>query len=542
MNAYHRRLGWLLLPAFLAGHPAYGQIDPTDPLEERRQEERQRQLESDAPVISIAPGERRAPLTPETPCFEIETISVVGSTLLDETTLRATLGPFAGACLGMEGVNAVIHDLGQAFIDAGFVTTRAYVPEQDVTDGTLDVMVVEGVIEDLSLVRAGRNRPFTAFRLVPAREGDVLQVDALETALKRLSRLRSSNLDIGIEPGDETGGSVVRIVDDAEDAFRLNVGYGAGGAVSATLETDDMLRLYEDFALILDGTETSNSIATRLGVPIRSSTIRLSGSYSEQSTALTDFALLLDRTKRLAADFDMPVVEADSADLSITAGLDWTQTRRFVNDAELTPQRLTSATFGVSGSYRGDGYAFGGALTAHQGLEAFGAADTEDQPSDAPSVTYRLAEGSLTHLRNLGPLRLVNTVRGQYTEDILYSSRRFSLGGASAVRGVPGGFASGDRGIALQNTLEWRIDGPGPAFPLLGTLAEDVTASLLADAGTVEDLASDRFTSAASVGIGLTVGGSRLSVDLSYDVPFSLDGRSMPDDDAFEFKVTYKLL
>lgn len=110
-----------------------------------------------APVARLDAGARTAlgPFPVETPCFTIRQIAVEGTLDRKLRWVPGHLARFRGRCAGQAGLSYILASLQSAFLDRGLVTTRAGLPEQDLTTGVLRVTVVPGVVTEL---RGGSNR------------------------------------------------------------------------------------------------------------------------------------------------------------------------------------------------------------------------------------------------------------------------------------------------------------------------------------------------------------------------------------------------
>ncbi|WP_181280409.1 ShlB/FhaC/HecB family hemolysin secretion/activation protein, partial [Pseudomonas aeruginosa] len=82
-------------------------------------------------------------------CFEIRRIELEGAGHLGESARRQLLAPYQGRCLGVGQLNALLKAVTDHYLDRGYVTTRAYLPQQDLASGTLRIIVVEGRLEGL---------------------------------------------------------------------------------------------------------------------------------------------------------------------------------------------------------------------------------------------------------------------------------------------------------------------------------------------------------------------------------------------------------
>jgi len=117
--------------------------------EQRRQMLEQEHLEK---MRQAPEGEdMRLPAAPEAEpgaaAFEATSIEVSGITLLSKTEIDALTAPYIGRKLTLADVNNLIRDITNAYIEKGYVTTRAAVPPQDFSSGKLVIIVIEGKVE-----------------------------------------------------------------------------------------------------------------------------------------------------------------------------------------------------------------------------------------------------------------------------------------------------------------------------------------------------------------------------------------------------------
>ena len=93
----------------------------------------------------VAPGVDLLTVSDGGPCFELSEISISG---WEEVGPRPDAADrLIGSCSSAIDIGAVLNDINLGYQDAGFITTRAYLPAQDVSDGDLEIVVIAGVIE-----------------------------------------------------------------------------------------------------------------------------------------------------------------------------------------------------------------------------------------------------------------------------------------------------------------------------------------------------------------------------------------------------------
>ncbi|WP_336510337.1 POTRA domain-containing protein, partial [Agrobacterium tumefaciens] len=174
---------------FLSSGLSYAQSPAEDFSRRQEQQEQLQRLEdlkqvTPDSVISRADRAPRGDATSTGPCFDISRVEIEGATRLSAATLGTLTRPFNDRCVGVADITTLLKAITDLYLDKGFVTSRAYVPPQDIA-GTrlLRLVVVEGTISDIYLNGhpVARNGAFaTAF---PGVKGEVANIRDIEQGL-----------------------------------------------------------------------------------------------------------------------------------------------------------------------------------------------------------------------------------------------------------------------------------------------------------------------------------------------------------------------
>ncbi len=188
--------------------------------QERLLQEQQKRLEE----LQQLPGKgvEAAPPSPveEGRCFEIRRIDLEGAEHLNAEVRQQLLEPYADRCLGVAQLNELLKVITDYYLDRGFVTSRAYLPQQDLSDGQLDVIVVEGKLEGLDSSSIASERELAmAF---PGETGQLLNLRELEQLVDQLNRLPSRPAQLELLPGEQVGGSRVALNGERSKPWRVS--------------------------------------------------------------------------------------------------------------------------------------------------------------------------------------------------------------------------------------------------------------------------------------------------------------------------------
>ncbi|NTJ05412.1 ShlB/FhaC/HecB family hemolysin secretion/activation protein, partial [Agrobacterium rhizogenes] len=144
-----------LLAVIFAISPAAAQTPNDDFARRQAQEAEQQRLETlgrmtpkpaqtEAQQPAASGGQKAGP------CFAITHVEVEGVKQFSATAIDTVTAPYANRCVGVGEINSLLRDLTHLYLNKGFVTSRVYVPAQDIA-GTkvLRLVAVEGTLSDI---------------------------------------------------------------------------------------------------------------------------------------------------------------------------------------------------------------------------------------------------------------------------------------------------------------------------------------------------------------------------------------------------------
>lgn len=491
----------LLLPAVLAAWlfpalaSAAGPAVPFDlparaaqPYEQRlrEQEARQRQqLLTPPPAVKSAPAEGESP-HPGGPCVTVRSIRVEGARLLSEALARKLVSPYEGQCLSLDGINAVLQKLTNAYVERGHITSRAVLGPQDLSQGVLTIKIIEGRVESIGPDAASTMQPRQFLSIFPGVKGSVLQLRDIEQGLDQLNRLPSNNAAMRIEPGAQAGSSRVLINNVQGRTWRLSAGVDNLGQESTGLtqyalgfEKDNFLGCNDQIALYWTGSMPrmagqfgnpwegySDSFSGLFSIPF--GYWLLSGSVSRFNYTTQIYGLNQAYTSsgtttaaRLALD---RVIWRDAAGkLSLGGFIQYRDVVNRFEDVRLNASSYRLTTAGLTASHVRR--LWGGVLTlqAEQiwGLPALSWSVPGPVASATPHTRFSKTTGTLGWQRpfNVGEQQWSWSLSayGQTSEQTMYGSERLYLGSSYTVRGFKETPVGGDCGGYVRNELAWTV-------------------------------------------------------------------------------------
>lgn len=464
--------------------------------ERRREQERLRKLKELQPP---EPEEKPEPKPEQESerCFQIERITVDGVSVLSDSKIAALTSVYIGRCMKVADIEALLQQLNDAFRDAGYVTTRAYVPQQDLNEGTLLVNVLEGRIESLTLGDNGLREQLQLLFAFPTGEEDILNLRDVEQGLDQMNRLTSNNAKMQIQPGKEAGTSVVAVSNETGRRMRVELGRDNAGTQSTgklrnvgAVYMDDILGVNDGWSLSFSKNarghnleRMSRSVSGVVSVPFGYSTLTYSGSYYEYASVVEgssqDFLTSgLSTSNKLELSH---VLHRDQdSKTRLDMGLTRKKSRNFLEDVQLetSSRNLTIGHLALAHSTRLFDGVFSAEIQHQRGLKALHAKeDSNSQDTADPKAQFRKWLLDVSYARSFKVaeenITWNSTTSWQYAQDTLFGTERIGVGGQYSVRGFREDTLSGDTGGYWRNEIAWKSapdDWSGPLMPVIGRL------------------------------------------------------------------------
>ena len=413
-------------------------------------------------------------------CRSIRVVNISSAPNLSAAMRQRITDEFTGRCLNVADIERILGEITKFYIDRGFITTRAYLPQQDLSSGQLEILVIEGVIEKI-VINDGDANSVSIGNVFPQREGGLLNLRDLEQGIDQINRLPSNNAKLDIQPGNATGGSVVVINNQPARALRASINTDNQGSVSTgatqtaiTLMADNLLGINESLSLThresvpgQAGRRFSASDSINLSIPFGYSTVSLGTNrsvYFSPITLASGLELITSgSSKSDNIRFDRVVYRDQSTRASVSSTLTGKDSKNFLGSffLDVSSRKLTvldldaSLTTGFLGGVLSLDLGVARGLTAMSALR-----DSPGLTDTAPRAQFSKLKAGFNYakpFRVLGKdISFSSQLTGQKANNVLYGSEQISIGGLYSVRGYVKNSLSGDDGYYWRNEVSVR--------------------------------------------------------------------------------------
>ncbi len=434
----------------------------------------QQQREKPVPGRADAPGQRADALPADSSSAFRARIRSVRFSGADGTLPPAELQAAVADVLGQELTHGQLQALAARVTallqQRGWPLARAYLPRQDLTEGTLEIAVLQGRLEGGSQrVQFANNSSVPTARLQAIADAALpaatLRTEDLERALLLMNDLAGITARARLERGSEPGSS------------RLVVSAEPGPQLRTQLSLDNFLNRYTGSVRANARVSWANpgqvGDALGLGLSLSEGNRGLNASYSRPLTPAGLRLNLAASTLHYEIGRDLQPLDLNGHARAITAGLSYPLQRTraasvwLAADAEQRGlrddsavgnlrdrrvQRLQISLYGNGWDAWGQGGGTDWSLAAVAGrVNLDGNADDAalDQRTAGSQGSYGKLTAQLGRVQTLsrqGDWSLYGGLSAQLAGSNLDSSEKFVLGGPTGVRAHAVGEASGDAG------------------------------------------------------------------------------------------------
>ena len=485
--------------------------------------------------------------------FTVSGFRIEGNTVFSEAELTDLLTGYVNHPLTFAQLLETRSLITQKYVDAGYVTSGAYIPPQTLTDGVVIIRVVEGQLQTVNVQVTGKLNPdYVRDRLMTAGQG-VLKVPQLLEALQllQLSPL-VEQISAELTASPDVGQSILNVSVVTARSFypKALLDNGRNPLVGSfrrggELEERNLTGNGDSLVVLYRNTDGSNEIDTRYRLPLTPSNTTLSLGYRNLTGKVIEPPFneldLRSYYEKYEVTIRQPLWQTPYQELAISLGFDQQNSLTTLlgenfptRGADLDGQmRLASLRFVQEGFTRNDTQVWAGRSELALGINAFGTTTPYDAAYNpqAPNPNYLLWRGQGQWVQFLAPdTLLVGQLQGQWANSPLPSLEQFTLGGLGSVVGYRQNTLLTDNGLFVA--LEVHL-------PLYRIPEEKAVLQLVPfvnfGTGWNTNTPNPEVNTLASIGLGLLWQYSdRLSARIDWGkrlgkVPY-LEGSSWQDD------------
>lgn len=494
--------------------------------EQKRQKVRSKEMEQNVfferPKVNTVAVSK----TPQD-CLAIKKINLLDSKLIELRTKNRIIAKYSKKCMSANTINQLINDIGNYYLENGYITSRAFIKEQDLNDGTLDITVIEGKIDNVLIKPSKNQRNITRFAF-PHAKGQYLNLRDIEMGIEQISRLKSQDAKSKLLPSKDVGNTDLIVEIQRTKPLHLGLtidNQGSEGTgkylVNSNIVWDNPFGMNDKFTVGLNGTnkqETEkgsrgNSIAYQ--APYGYSLFDLSYSvfnYKQPILGLNESFISSGKSSNYKASIDRVIHRNKNSKTKLNFAVGHKTSENYISDVliDTSSRKLTIGSLSLGHTKLFNKGSFNSNISLFRGLKWFGA--ETDLGGGAPQAQFTKYALNIDYSKQLSqfkkPINVNSSAHIQYSNNRLYGTEQISIGGLYTVRGYENNGLAGNTGWYWRNELS-------STYPIK-KVATQITPYIAYDIGRInKNDPNGRGDTLTGGALGLRLQGKYFNADFS---------------------------
>ena len=394
----------------------------------------------------------------------VENIEVTPSEILTVYEIENIIDDYTKINIKPEQLQEIVNKINRLYLKKGFVTARAYIPEQTIENGIIKIELVEGKVGNISIT----DNKWTKTKYIEDRlglnKGDIFNIQQYEQDLMIFNRYNDTvELTTTLTPGQsELGTTDIEVQTHEKLPFhvtalmdnsgRSTIGKYRGGLI---LQDDSLLGYRDKLTVGAYANRYSVTPFADYNIPVNKKDGRIGASFSSSNSKIGhgsyEMFNIRSRSLNYSLYYTQPIYRKPWTELSSTTSISYQKAATSFDRHDLYRDNITSARTGLNFRYdttRGIWY-------LNQSVSyAFPILDSDSN--------YLKVDGGILRLHDFGH-GFIGTVRGNYqfipNKRVVPYVDQFMAGGAATVRGYSEGLLIGRDGYLISTELQFPI-GP----------------------------------------------------------------------------------
>jgi hemolysin activation/secretion protein len=459
----------------------------------------------------------------------VRQINFAGNTAIKGDELREVSAAYENRTLTSEELGELCHKLTSLYVEKGYINSGAVIPDQKVVDGVITIQIIEGKLSNIEIagnkwLRSSYIRNRIALAASVPFNINQLQEELLILQEDPLLRRISAQLLPGIKPGD----AILKVMVDEETPYQIGLQISNNRSPSIGALHGEIFAVHRNisgwgdsmgvrYGRNTDGLEDGgDEVSLSYNLPLNAfdTTLRAYYDYSNSRVIEEPFDQIDIKSKleTVGVSISQPILKTLSNEVRLTLAAEKRRSESFLlgqpfsfsEGVENGVSNVTALRFAQEWLYRSPHQVLALRSNISWGIDALGAT-INDTGMDGRFLAWLLQVQWARLFERMNKTQIIFRTDLQLSRDPLLAMEKFSVGGATSVRGYRENQIVRDK--AVVSSLECRI--PILRLPIsdLSNKQADGTVQLAPffDWGWAENV--DRPTpeprTIASVGLGL---------------------------------------
>jgi hemolysin activation/secretion protein len=401
-------------------------------------------------------------------------VRVSGNTALSDAELSDVTSRYQGREVSSSDLAQLRDELTLAYVNRGYVSSGAVIPDQPLAEGILEVQIVEGRLDRIEVETDGRFRESHLRRRLEIGARGPVNVYALEDRLQIMQRdPRVQSLHAELLPGAARGESTLHVrvferpswevLTEGNNYQSPTIGSWGGKAEFANL---NVTGFGDQIRASFDGTDGLREVEGSYEVPLTSwdtsLTLHALANWSEVVEEPFSALDIESNTQTYGVTLTQPAYRTLETDFSLFLTGEWRRSKSFllgqgfsfIDGPDEGESRVAVLRTGIDWVYRTRSQVLAARSMLSFGLDVLGATDNGGDTPDGQFVAW-LGQAQFARRFALLASEVIARLDVQVSDRPLLGLEQFAMGGHSTVRGYRENTLVRDDG--LIGSLELRV-------------------------------------------------------------------------------------
>jgi len=418
---------------------------------------------------SAVPGEKLSLL----PKVFVKRFIITGNSAIAGEDLLQVARAYTNREVTIEQLEELRQALNLLYVKRGYINSGVIIPDQQVADGVINLVVIEGKLTNIEITGLNHYREsYFKNRLEPGSQ-EILNLNTLQESLEILQQdRRIKRINADLQPGKRPGEAYLKVKVEEESPYKMILRFNNNATPStgmyqgkASLAHRNLFGFGDTLGVDLKVTEGALNIAAAYTIPVTSRDTSVSLFFRKDDSAIIEEQFagmnINSTTETVGVKIRQPLYRTGSREFALSLAGEYRESRCYLFDQPYSfslsehdgVARVSVLRLGQEFIHRGSGSILAIHSTFNVGLPVLGAT-TNDRDPDSRFFSWL---GQLMLLSRIGEsaTQLMLKTNVQVAADGLLAIERFGLGGMNSVRGYRTNLLVRDNG--LNSTLEFRV-------------------------------------------------------------------------------------
>lgn len=390
----------------------------------------------------------------------VEKFEVEPSEILSAEEISAITIDYEKSNVTIADLNELLDRINEFYLDKGYVTARAYLPEQTIEKGIIKIGLLEGKVGDVEIEGNRWTKDSHIKDRLNLNSGEIFNIQKLEENMLVYNRY-NDNIEIkgNLTAGKKSGTTDVKIeakekapyhlIAVADNAGRKTIGKNRTGLIASH---DSLLGYRDKLSAGVYANRYSWTPFIDYNIPVNryDGRIGVSFSHNEAEIGHGDFKdfKIESRSQNYSLYYTQPIIRELHRELNSTTSFTYKRAITSFDGHDLYEDKIPELKTGLNFRY-----------DTERGIWYLAQSVSYAAPWFQNRIDYWKFEGSVLRLHDFG-YRILGQFRGNYQyipQDIIPTADQMLAGGFGTVRGYSQGLLTAKSGYQLGAEIYFPI-------------------------------------------------------------------------------------